>query len=167
MAEMVFKAPWAKSLLIITSLTTLLMMVLILLGLFAGPGPRSSPLWLGAMVGLPLVLLVGTALYGIKGYVLQDQVLHVQHPGWTTSIDLQQLVSAEFDSEAMNNSIRLWGNGGVFSFTGRFRNRKLGQYDVYATDPRRSVVLKLPRKTVVVTPDQPERFVQAILEAKQ
>ncbi len=52
----------------------------------------------------------------------------------------------------MKGSIRTFGNGGLFCFSGRFRNRKLGSYRAFATDPKLAVVLRFPDKIVVVTP---------------
>jgi hypothetical protein len=52
----------------------------------------------------------------------------------------------------------------VFSFTGLFRNRTLGMYRAFVTDPRRAVVLRLPRRTVVVSPADPEAFVREVQE---
>jgi hypothetical protein len=72
------------------------------------------------------------------------------------------LISAEIDPVAVEGSMRIFGNGGFFAFTGLFRNRKLGSYRAYATDSKKAVVLRWPGRTVVVTPDDPQKFVAAI-----
>jgi hypothetical protein len=59
----------------------------------------------------------------------------------------------------MRGSIRVLANGGVFSFTGRFWNRKLGWYRAFATDPSRAVVLRYPKRTIVITPHDPQHFI--------
>ena len=74
-------------------------------------------------------------------------------------MNLQDLQTAEIDPEAMNRSIRLFGNGGLFCFAGQFRNKKLGRYRAYATDPKLAVILRFTDKVVVVTPGSPDRFV--------
>jgi hypothetical protein len=66
------------------------------------------------------------------------------------------------DSTAMKGSIRIFGNGGLFSFSGSFRNRKLGSYRAYVTDVKNAVVIKLPSGVLVVSPDSPDRFVDAV-----
>ncbi len=63
---------------------------------------------------------------------------------------------------AMAGSLRIAGNGGLFSFTGWFWSRRLGRYRAFVTDPARSVVLKFSDRTVVVSPDVPEEFVAAL-----
>ncbi|MBK5099204.1 MAG: hypothetical protein JJE01_15605, partial [Gemmatimonadetes bacterium] len=61
--------------------------------------------------------------------------------------------------------IRVFGIGGAFAFAGKFRNATLGSYRAYVTDPSFCVVLDLGSETVVVTPDSPVRFVEAVLLA--
>jgi hypothetical protein len=43
----------------------------------------------------------------------------------------------------------------LFVFCGWYRNKKLGTYRLFGTDPKRSVVLKFGGRTVVVTPESP------------
>ena len=52
-----------------------------------------------------------------------------------------------------------FGNGGLFSITGRFWNRKLGRYRALATDPSRAIVLRYPKRTIVITPHDPQHFI--------
>ena len=76
------------------------------------------------------------------------------------------LQSADLQPGALRGSLRLFGNGVLFSFTGLFWNRTLGKYRAFLTDPKRAVVLRLPPRTVVVSPDRPEQFVAEILTYK-
>jgi hypothetical protein len=62
----------------------------------------------------------------------------------------------------MKCSSRLFGNGGLFSFTGLYRNRSFGRYRAFVTDPARSVALFLPNRVVVVSPADAEGFVRSI-----
>jgi hypothetical protein len=58
--------------------------------------------------------------------------------------------------------MRLFGNGGFFCFAGWFRNSKLGVYRLFGTDAKLAVVLRFSDKTVVITPDDPQKFVTDI-----
>ena len=58
----------------------------------------------------------------------------------------------------MARSFRTFGNGGLFAITGRYRKRALGAYHAYVTDSDRTVVLRFPSLTLVVSPDDPESF---------
>jgi hypothetical protein len=111
---------------------------------------------------LPPAVLIAAAFFMIRGYELRPGRLAVKRLGWESRIDLAGLQSAEFDPSAMSGSIRTFGNGGLFCFAGWFRNKKLGSYRAFATDSARSVVLKFPKRTLVVTPGDPEAFVNAL-----
>ncbi|MUL34880.1 PH domain-containing protein [Gloeocapsopsis dulcis] len=157
----VFKAPWTISLIAITTVVSVLLLGIVLVGLLTGP--RYDIAWIVAMVVIPLVILLTSVFFSIRGYAIADKTLYVQRIGWNTKIDLENLMTADVDPQAMRNSLRKWGNGGLFSFSGKFYNRKLGNYEAYATDPHKAVVLKLRDRTIVVTPEYPERFVTQVL----
>ncbi|WP_317109455.1 PH domain-containing protein [Chroococcidiopsis sp. SAG 2025] len=159
---MVFNAPWDKSLIFSTILFSAILLGIALIGVLVGE-ERSNFLWLLAMVVLPLVILIASALFGVRGYKLTNNALYIQRFGWNSRIPLTQLIDAESNPHAMDNSLRTWGNGGLFGITGWFRNDRLGSYQAYATDPLRSVVLRFPQRTIVLTPDNPEQFVRAVL----
>lgn len=126
-------------------------------------GMTMIPPWAGwCLVAVPFLALVAGAAFIVRGYVLTDSALVIQRMGWVNRLDLSRLTSAEVDPDALRGSLRLFGNGGFFSFTGWFRNKKLGVYRAYATDTKRIVVLRFAEKTVVITPDDPQKFVQKI-----
>lgn len=156
-----FTAPWSMLLIIITIISCAILLGIMLLGLLTEP--RGNPLWVGSMVGIPLAILVFAAAFTVRGYTLSDRTLYVQRLGWHSTIELSNLVSIDLDSQAMEDSLRIWGNGGLFSFSGAFRNQKLGRYQAYATDPARAVVLQFRDRAIVLTPDRPEQFVGAVL----
>lgn len=160
-----FAAPWGTSLKWMTTIATTLLLVIAGVGLFCTPpsGPQAAQwVWWLSMVGVPLGVVVFCMACMIKGYELSADALHILRPGWRVRLDLSELTSAAVDPEAMSRSIRLFGNGGLFCFAGLFRNKKLGHYRAFATDPKRAVVLKIGNKTIVVTPDDPEGFVDAL-----
>ena len=146
-----FKAPWSKTLWIISAVATM-----ILLGVAAIPVPG---LW--GMRLLPLAILAGALPFVVRSYTIQDDALLIRRLFWDTRISLSGLRSVRFDPSAMCSSIRTCGNGGLFSFTGWYWNRNLGSYRAYVTDLSRVVVLTFDKRTIVVTPERPEEFVAA------
>jgi hypothetical protein len=157
----VFRAPWGTTLMAVTAATCVILVAVMLLGLITGP--RDQPFWMITMIGLPLVILIACGLFMVRGYTLSNSTLYVQRLLWSTPIALDHLQSAEIVPEAMNHSLRTWGNGGLFSFTGHFRNAKLGPYEAFVTDFKRTVVLTFPDRKIVLSPQQPEKFVASIL----
>lgn len=149
-------APWGKLLVIVSLLVTVLCTGLA--GFFILSGRTLSP-WSTA---IPVGILAVCALFTVRGYAIGSGELLIRRLLWTTRLPLKDLVSARFEPEAMNRSLRLLGNGGLYSFTGLFRNKTLGNYRAFVTDLNRTVVLRFPSRTVVVSPAAPEKFVDDI-----
>jgi len=114
------------------------------------------------MVAVPALILFIAVLFVVTGYRLDASGLYVQRLLWTTHIDLNGLDRAWHDPSAMCRSLRLFGNGGLFSVTGWFRNAALGRYRAFVTDPRKSVVLHSPTRVVVLSPTDPFGFLSAL-----
>ena len=155
-----FKAPWGRSLSIFSLLLTLVLITIMIIGWIAIP-PHQSLARMMALLA-PLLIMAGASLFIVRGYTLEGRRLLVHRLLWQTEVPLDGLRSVVRDPEAMNRSIRVFGNGGMYSFTGLFRNKKLGLYRSFVNDFHRSVVLHLPRRPVVISPDDPERFTEAV-----
>ena len=149
-----FTAPWSPLLKVMTGGITVLVLGIAAIGIFSGP--RESLFWILSMVVTPIVIVGISALFTIRGYTVKGSYLYVKRLLWDTVVDLSSLTSVEFDPQATANSWRTFGNGGLFSFSGMYRNKRLGSYRMFATDQSKSVVLQLDGKTIVVTPDDPE-----------
>jgi hypothetical protein len=156
-----FRAPWSKSLIVASTFATL-----VCLGVAAAmwtlPMDASlKPLrfWLGL---LPLAIIVACALFTVRGYSIANGTLLIDRLFWKTPVSFRELRSVKFDPTATHRSIRTFGNGGFFSFTGYFRNKDLGSYRGFMTDRRRAVVLRFPSSVIVISPDRPEDFVNMI-----
>lgn len=149
-----FAAPWSRALRWITSLACLLLAGITLVGLAWPRGGLETLL----LVALPPLVLAAGLLFMVRGYRIEGRELLVLRPLGATRVDLSGLRTASADPQAMRGSIRLFGIGGLFVWAGWFRNRALGRYRVWATDPARAVVLRFEKRVVVVTPDDPARF---------
>jgi hypothetical protein len=160
-----FKARWGRLLKLTMGLCVLILVGIAIIGVFTGP--RGSVAWIVSMTVMPLLSLTVAMFFLIRGYVLTQDRLIVQRLGWSSTLDLSDLKSAEADSNAMARSIRTFGNGGLFCFAGYFQNKKLGPYRASATDPKKSVVLTFANRVIVVTPEHPEEFVAAIKNVRK
>jgi hypothetical protein len=157
MNSLTFKAPWGKALRWMSAFS-----VVLLLGIFItiwvvdkSPASRFALLLLPALLG-------GTALFLIREYTIEPRELLIRRLLWTTRLPLAGLKSATFQPEAMRGSFRLFGNGGMFSFTGWYRNRALGTYRAFVTDLNKTLVLKFEKRTIVISPENPEQFIAEI-----
>jgi len=154
-----YKAPWSTSLIIISSLVTVLCAGLAISFILSRRGPLSLFAW------ALLAIIFGSALFTIRGYKVTSDAILIQRLFWTSRLPLSGLKSAQFEPNAMRGSLRTFGNGGLFLFTGFFRNKPLGAYRAFVTDPHRTVVLRFPSRTIVLSPSVPEEFVHELTVA--
>src|ERR1035438_10386812 len=160
-----YEAPWSTSLIVISVLT-----IVVCLGVSVGAwweaqvGHHPAPLQWVAL--LPLVILFGCTLCTIRGYSISSDSILVHRLMWSTALSRAGLQSAQVEPDAMRGSLRTFGNGGAFSFTGFYYNKRLGSYRAYVTDPHRTVVLRYANRRVVLSPATPEEFVQDLALAK-
>ena len=164
MPNVIFKAPWGALLTIITLIASV---ILVGIPVFALANNTANTIAAKlVLVLLPLGIFIGCALFLIRGYIISNDTLFVQRSFWNNAIDLSTLESVDVNPHAMEKSIRTFGNGGLFSFSGRYRNKQLGLYRAFATKLDNSVVLKFSDQTIVVTPDQPQRFANELKQMR-
>ena len=56
-------------------------------------------------------------------------------------------------------SIRTFGSGGAFGFLGRFKNKRLGKYTMYATDLKKLILIRTGDKTYLFSCARPRELV--------
>lgn len=156
-----FNAPWSRSLTLTTATVSAFCLAVSLAEFFVlDPLRQDNPLvWL---ILLPVLTVVVSLLFTVRGYSLAPGRLGIQRLLWQTRLPLQGLQSARHEPAALERSLRLFGNGGLFSYTGVFRSAALGRYRAYLTDHQRAVVLRFAGRTLVVSPEDPAAFVQAL-----
>ena len=111
---------------------------------------------------LPPAILIPCLLFTVRGYTLRPDALLVRRLLWSTQIPLTGLQSAHEEPHAMRGALRVFGNGGVYSFTGLYWKKGFGSFRAFVTDLNRCVVLRLPQRTIVVSPGEPDRFVKQV-----
>ena len=108
------------------------------------------------------VVLLTARYYLLRGYTVSPKLLIVHRLGPDLHLTLKHLVSVDYDPKAMDWTLAMT-NGGFFSFGGKTCwNRRLGRYEAYATDPKRSVVLEFSGRKLVVTPHDPRAFADSL-----
>ncbi|NNF38578.1 MAG: hypothetical protein HKN71_07915 [Gemmatimonadetes bacterium] len=118
--------------------------------------------WGGAAVW---VLMLALFAFGPNGYSFESHDLVVHRRAWSPErISLRGLKGVRIGPDLMARSIRTFGNGGVFGFTGWFHNSRLGRYRAWVTDPKRAVALEFGDRTVVVSPGRPHLFIDEVRE---
>jgi Bacterial PH domain len=71
-------------------------------------------------------------------------------------------VARRLTPEEIAHLERLATNGGITAGTGGFESHRLGELDLYASDLANAVLVDLGETRLIVTPDDPEGFLQAL-----
>jgi hypothetical protein len=159
-------APWSTSLKVTSAVGTVLILGVGIGAYRAIPVPTGFTHQFGLVVAMILpALLVGSLLFMVTGYEVEGTELYVKRLLSSTRISLQGLDRVWLEPAVCKGSIRIFGNGGLFSFTGLFYSKRLGRYRLFATDISRSIVLILPSRVVVITPAQPETFIEHVRQS--
>ncbi|MBM6866031.1 hypothetical protein H6A66_12755 [Bacteroides caecigallinarum] len=59
-------------------------------------------------------------------------------------------------------SIRIFGSGGLFGYLGKFKNKKLGNYTMYATNVNELILIRTDRKTYVFSCRNRDEFIESV-----
>jgi hypothetical protein len=121
--------------------------------------PRPMLAIVGVIPG-SLILTWWTAR--IRRYRLAGNELLVEFPLRTVRIPLEGLTGVTQDREAMRHAWKVRGNGGLGSYSGRFRNKRLGAFRAFLTDGDHAVVLRWPEHCLVISPRQDSYFVETL-----
>jgi hypothetical protein len=157
-----YRAPWGRILKVTSVVVTLICVGVSVMA--AVSMPKGNVLAYLVVVWLPMLILLGCVPFVVRSYAIADDAILVRRLFWDTRLELAGLKTAEVVPNAMRGSIRTCGNGGGFSITGWYWSRRLGAYRAYVTDLNRTVVLVFSKRKVVISPEDPEDFVEALNE---
>ena len=111
---------------------------------------------------VPPSIIIFCLLFVVRAYSISGGHLAIRRLFWSTTIPILGIHEACHDPLAIKGSLRIWGNGGLFGITGYYWNKKLGRFRLFATDPAKAVVMRLHDRIVVISPEEPEAFIQEL-----
>ena len=161
-----FAAPLGGRVRFLTWLSFAIIGVAVVGGVALASGLRLPPnqVWMMALApwaGLAVVTV--TFLFSqVRSYRLADRELQVVRCGRLNRFPLDGLQSVEVDPDAMKFSLKILGNDGLGAIVGRYRNLRLGGYRALVTDRGHAVVLRWSSLCLVVSPDRPAEFAEAV-----
>jgi len=165
MHSALFTAPWDQKLTLITAVTSTLLLAGAALSIWAGfavapSGVGRAVILLGGLAALAAFIL--GILLAPRGYAIEEGVLRIDRRLYPVVIPLDSIRTVEpLPAERLAGSLRTLGSGGFFGYYGRFRNRILGSYRMYATRGDGYVLVR-GSSTYVLTPDSPQLFIEAL-----
>ena len=151
---------------VVTALLLALFAVLVVSAMLAfNTAPRGI-----TVLALILVITVCTAiaavayLYTPKRIALAETVLRIDRPIGPVELEYDTIRAVRVSDEWFGTSLKRppGGNSGFFGIWGSFRSRALGSYTMYGTKARGAVVITTTDSTIVVTPDERERFAEEL-----
>ena len=149
------------------SLFTTLLMLAIAVGLTLGhsqPWFVSLPQFPARSFAIASVLLIPLLAlpFIIRGYVITKDGILIRRLWWNTVLPFADIRSVEAEPLALSSSFRTCGNGGMYSFTGYYWSKQLGHFRAYVTDLNRTVIVRMHKRTAVLSPDDPEAFARTV-----
>jgi hypothetical protein len=162
-----FSAPMGRSTIQMTLFAAIVLLFAgglpLFLGLKRENGGRRVLIYSGLIV---LLCLPATVFLKVRDYEVTASEVVVRYGFMTRSFPLAQIEEVTHQPNALRGARRDAGNGGMWSFLGWFSNRELGKIRAYVSDLDRTVVLKMPKYNLVVSPSAPAEFVQAVQKQK-
>ncbi|HEX9981377.1 MAG TPA: PH domain-containing protein [Flavobacterium sp.] len=118
------------------------------------------------VISLFLFIVYGIS-YGLHpaGYIIENEKLIVKRPALNVVILRDMIVSAQLpEPKTVTRALRTFGVGGLFGYYGQFYNSMFNTMTWYLTRTDRVVLLTLSDgKKIVISPDEPEAFIEALL----
>lgn len=156
-------AKWPTRLKLVSALGTVLLLTVGFAAYRAIPVASGWTHHVGlAVATLPVLILPFCIWFVVRSYAVDNDTLHIKRLITTTRIPLAGLSRVWQQPDVCKGSVRVCGNGGLYSFTGWFYSKKLGRYRLFATDLKHAVVLELPGRIIVVTPQNPHPFMDTL-----
>lgn len=155
---MEFNAPWSDTL----RLMSLGASAVVLLAAVLATVKRQWWIRITAIV-VAAGFLAGSWGFAPGGYRVDSGQVTVRRPFSDVGIARQAIRDARpFDDADSAGMTRTAGNGGLFGYYGEYKSDKLGAHVWYVTDMSKRVVLDTVDGAVVVSPDDPEKFIKAV-----
>lgn len=121
---------------------------------------------LGSQDGWPIVIQLGTTLllvgiffycylFRITGYRVSREEVVICRPAGERRIPIAEIAEVVIPTrDSMRWTLRTFGNGGIFGYTGKFANSTYGAMTWYATRTNKTILLILHNNSkILLSPD--------------
>ncbi len=163
-----YRASLDKASLFITFCVGLLFSALLYFNLTKLPEAAGNPEILVTLILSSLLMFViigGSYLYHVTAYQLTATDLIILRPLSDKSVPLNQIIGVEVpDKKQMSYTMRIFGNGGVFGYFGKFRNDHFGKMTWFVTQRRNYLALRLATQQVLIISPDDLRLAQDLLQ---
>jgi len=164
-----FSASWDRAMWILNSILVILLggitVTLLIAGLYAMRENTPCGIIVIAASSLPALILISCAAFAPRQYQITcDSILVKRLFAKDVKIPLSEVYSIEPVSYkyVFKKSIRIMGSGGGFGIYGDFTSPSLNDFKAYMTRRDKLVLIRTTTKPFVLTPDDPEGFIEAV-----
>lgn len=123
-----------------------------------------SMLWLKYTL---IVVFIATIIGGL-GYMpirltIENDKIILHRLFGTINIPIKNIIEIKAIPKSETAfSIRIFGSGGLFGYLGKFKNKKLGSYTMYATNLNELVLIRTDRKAYVFSCRNRDEYIESI-----
>lgn len=111
-------------------------------------------IFLGTIIGVLLLMPLRLTIKNNK--IILHRLIGSIHIPFKDIIELKGIPNSE-----TAYSIRLLGSGGLCGYLGKFRNKKLGNYSMYATNLNELILIRTDRKAYVFSCKNRDEFIES------
>lgn len=147
---------WNAQVIVITVICMVILAGVALMTAFAA---TPDHIWLEYGLGVGFMVIVVTFAHTPRYLSIdRDRIVCKKMIG-SVEIPVSMVISMEAIPPAvLKGSIRIFGSGGMFGYLGRFRNRAVGPYTMYATSSRNLLMVKTIARTYVFSCSKRDDF---------
>lgn len=162
-----FTCPWSLGVTVITTIT-IIILVASTYFIWNDDFP-SSMLWFKYTL---IVVFIATIIGGL-GYmpirlIIENDKIILHRLFGAINIPIKDIIEIKaIEKSETAFSIRVFGSGGLFGYLGKFKNKKLGYYTMYATDINELILIRTARKTYVFSCRNRDEFIESVKYIKE
>jgi hypothetical protein len=119
-------------------------------------------------VGLCIVVLFFPALYTPLNVSVKDESIQIHRIKSDIIIPFKDIAEIRrcIDSDT-KNAIRAFGSGGAYGYLGKFRSPELGNYQMYATDASKKILVENEQgEYLIFSCDKPDELIGIVNESR-
>ena len=155
-------AEWSLNLKVTTAISVIALILSTIVPYFLLSKSNQNIITITIASILPLIAIPITLAFTIKGYAVNKDQIIINRLASPKVINIKNITKIYKDPSATKDSSRNLGIGGMFVYSGIFNNKQLGNYEIYATNTEKSVVIIENQRTTIISPENPDEFINFI-----
>ncbi|MBT3983893.1 MAG: hypothetical protein HOE90_21230 [Bacteriovoracaceae bacterium] len=157
---MYFKARWGNALKAISIFCTLVLLSVPIIVYVAQSAQINATTT--AVSLLSISALIGCIPFSVRGYRVETNELVILRTFHRDFIPIGEITSIEKIERLPKFTLRVFGNGGLFSFSGNYWSKGIGHFKAYVTNFDNLVMVTAAQKKMLISPDQPDELIAQV-----